>query len=562
MALREILARFGIQVDDRKLKKADKSIDNTIGKLGNLGIAIGAGAIVKGFATMVTRVVDAGDALDKTSDRLGVSTQALQRWKVAADGAGITGQEFDIALKSLQKNATNAEKGEKGLKKAFDDLGVTLVDSKGKMKDGLTLMRETGLALNGLETDTEKVAISQKLMEESGFKLLSMFNQGEKGLDELLATLDKYGGVMSTKAVKQTVAAKGAFTGLSLAMSSLKGKLVLAVLPAITNLVDKLGLAFGAMSKFIGGTNIIIALLVAIGTGGGAAAAKFLRTWAPLLRTAGLAIAKFLILALIIDDIIALFSGGQSVLGVFIDRLFGAGAASSAVKKLGDIGKKVLEGDFVGALGLGVDALDAFGKTLVETFGPQVLDGMEIAGEAIWKFLNTIIQTLGIGGIIFLINWTRTVRDLFKAQIVEWTGIGDELGEALVDGIIFALTAGTSVAVENVTKMGKDLGAAFKKAIDSRSPSKLFERITDTVPQGVVKSLQRGEGDVSKAMQSLMASSMPTISGARVTQTNRINVTVPGSGNPRAVAQNVGRQVAGSSRNMLDEALAALVATG
>ena len=540
MALREILARFGFQIDHKGLKKAETGITGVISKLQTFGIALGGAVVARGVKDFISSTVAIGDNIGKTAVRLGGGTTELQRWQIAAEASGVSSEEFTIALKSLQKNASNAAAGEKGLAKAFDDLGVTLVDSEGKLKSGTVLMREVGLALNDLETDTEKVAISQRFMEESGFKLLSMFEGEAEGLDELLGILDKVGGGMSENAIKQAEKASMAFLFWDASLLSVKSAIAVHVLPAISYLAVKMSSVIGAVAKFLESSGAVHSMLVALGLVlGKLAFAKFAGSLLKLGRAAMIPLAKFILLFLVVDDLIALFSGRGSIIGVFIDKIFGPGSAAAVVNAIRGIGSAVANvvktGDF--------KKLD---EDLDAIFGPV---GHDIVADIVFTFgmileaLDALILELGEGLELIISDleaWGNELQQAFEAELMGIANDAIDLGKAIVDGIVEGIKDGAfNVSNALLGVVGGGLKTA-RKGLKVHSPSKVAEKqVGEPLVQGlfpVTRALLEAKrfaavtasGIPQAVSASARGNTAPAIARGGVVFRSEINLTVSG----------------------------------
>jgi len=102
------------------------------------------------------------------------------------------------------------------------------------------------------------------------------------------------------------------------------------LLPILSRALDAFGRftrAVGAMAENSSALEAVIALLV------GGAAALSIAFAVPTLQIVGIAVAIAL-LFLVVEDLITLFRGGESVIGEFIDAMFGVGAAETTVRNL------------------------------------------------------------------------------------------------------------------------------------------------------------------------------------------------------------------------------------
>src|SRR3954470_13786109 len=97
-ALREILAVFGTEFDDKGIKDGEKgvgSLKQTL--LGFGGILAGAFAVHE-IVEFGREVLEQADALAKQSQALSVSAAELQGWQWAAKLSGSSAEEFSSAF--------------------------------------------------------------------------------------------------------------------------------------------------------------------------------------------------------------------------------------------------------------------------------------------------------------------------------------------------------------------------------------------------------------------------------------------------------------------------------
>jgi hypothetical protein len=148
--LREILARFGFEVDDAKLQRADEGIGNFMGKLRQVAGILAGGAFVRGMTNLVSRAADVGSEIHDTAIALGVSSTSLQQWRYLAAQAGVEAGALSQGFGLLQKKALDAARGGEGAA-MFRRLGVSVKNAAGELKDPATLFEEVGLAIRSHE---------------------------------------------------------------------------------------------------------------------------------------------------------------------------------------------------------------------------------------------------------------------------------------------------------------------------------------------------------------------------------------------------------------------------
>ena len=486
MALREILARFGFQIDQRGLQEAEKGIAGVVGSLRTFGAAIAGSAIVRGISNFVDDITKAGDALGKTATQLGLSGKELQAWQTAAGFAGVEATNLDQSFRVLGKNALLASQGSKQAAEAFRTLGVEIKDAAGNLKPTNQLAREAGVALGSLEDRTKAVGLAQQIFGRTGAKLLPLFKDGATGLDNALAALDRFGGGLSDQLIPLAEASRDRFFEFEIATTSLKSQLAVALLPLLNQVTLGLSKLIAWISRATEGTSLFRSVLIAIGgVLGKLFIAKFGKQLLSLARAAALPLLKFALLVLVVDDLIALFEGRGSVIGTFIDKIFGKGSATRVVAAIKGVGKAVSDvvktGDF-----------EAFDKALDEIFGPI---GHDIVADIVFTFdmigeaLDQFVSETGEGFDLVISDLGTWISDMGSALVNGAAEIANDaiaLGEAIIDGIIGAIEDGASAVVTALGNVAKGAIDGAKKFIGANSPSKLAAtEVGEPLPEGV-----------------------------------------------------------------------------
>lgn len=505
MALREIIARFGFSLDQKGIKKAETGINGVVSKLKGLGVALSAGIVARGIKNFVTGMVDAGDSLGKTATQLGLSSDQLQAWQAAAGFAGVEAAKFSQSIRVMQKNALLAEQGSKQAGDAFKKLGVDFKDSNGQLKAGDQLLREVGLALNANENSTERVALAQQLMGRTGAALLPLFKDGEKGLDRALAALERFGGGLSKDMVKAAEDAQDRFAELNIATSSFKSQIAIAILPAISQLVLAFSKLLAWFSKTVAGTEAITSAIVAFGLVlGKLAIAKFGGSLIALGKAAAIPLLKFILLALVVDDLIALFTGRASVIGTFIDKIFGKGSAQAlvaAIKSVGSAFSSLIQGDF-----------KTFDKKLEDIFGPP--------GEALVRGTVNMFVSMAAAIDKFIAESKKSIAGFFSAIGSFFSQIGSniaaagiaaakgalQLGKDLVAGVVEGIKAAPGAVLNALGGVVTGALNAVKNKFKIDSPSRVFaEQLGAPLIQGIAMGAKNAAGPAQRVTQGAAA---------------------------------------------------------
>jgi hypothetical protein len=99
-----------------------------------LGGALIGAATVGGLGALVDRSISAADAIGKTADKIGVGVEALQELRFAAKASGVEQQTLDMALQRFTRRAAEAAQGTGEAKDALAQMGITLRDQSGNLR--------------------------------------------------------------------------------------------------------------------------------------------------------------------------------------------------------------------------------------------------------------------------------------------------------------------------------------------------------------------------------------------------------------------------------------------
>lgn len=200
--------------------------------------AIGA-AVAKGVSkigSMVSDLADVGDAIDKNSQKVGLSAASYQKWDYVMNIAGADMDSMKNGLKTLYKQMDNAVSGNKNAIASFKELGFSTKDLQ--TMDREQLFEETIKRLAQMPDTAERAALAQKLLGKSGLELAPLFNMQADEIDGLLKKTEEYGMVLSDDLVKDSAAFKDSMTTLDKTFSGFKNNLVGQLLPGLTQITD------------------------------------------------------------------------------------------------------------------------------------------------------------------------------------------------------------------------------------------------------------------------------------------------------------------------------------
>lgn len=240
------LKDLGDNADDagKKAKSGSDGFTVMKGILANLGAQV-LTACVNGFKNLahavgetVSEVGKAGDEIDKSSQKLGVSADTYQELSYAMERSGTNIDVVKKGMTNITKALDGTAKGTAGASSAFDSLGVSMKNADGSMKTSEQVLLDSIDALAGMEDETARNAKSNEIFGRSYQELAPLLNSGSQGIKDLMNEAEQYGMVMSQEAVSASASYEDSLTKLHGTVTGLKNNMVGSFLPALTQVVN------------------------------------------------------------------------------------------------------------------------------------------------------------------------------------------------------------------------------------------------------------------------------------------------------------------------------------
>ena len=409
MALREVLAHFGIDVDDAKLEAATKKLENFAEALGGL-------EILRRMDEFTREQVEIGEQLGINAQRLGVTTEELQRLSLAA--GEVPTEALTAGLRFLNRNIGEAARGGSEAAQAFSQLGVSIREG-GKLRSTSDVLGDVAEKIEAMGDASRQTDAAMRLFGRGGSELLPLLQEGRKGLDSANDAFKRLGGAVDEDFVRKAREAGRASRELNFALTGLKSQIAVALFPAFTRTQRFLGNVVAGFREWAEKTTLLQTALPALKLGTMAATLYKIVT---LLKSLGftftqlaMAGAKFGAIAsaaaalyLIFDDLFALMHGGASVIGTLLDKLFGAGTAAKFAREL----TKAWEAVSDALSGILKGKYPEWLQTVIE-FGSDAIDIVKGLGDAL----------MGVGVALFDISQGRFGDAVADAR-EQFDGIG------------------------------------------------------------------------------------------------------------------------------------------
>lgn len=328
--LRELLAVFGFGVDTKELDEGENRLEGFLDGVKRIGAAVAGAFVAKEIYEFAEANVHAMTAIERSAARLGVSTERVQEFQFAAESMGQSSEALLDKMGRLQVAQQLAAQGGKEQSKAFHALGISIDSLKKKSADEVFL--DVAESVSKIQDPSKAAAAAVALFGRGGREILPFLKQGRAGVADLVEEFRQLGGGYSERALEMGKRQEAQSAKLNLAFKSLKSTILTGLLPVITWVTKKVTDLTSWLRKMTENSYIVEAALGVLGVAASIFAVKMALANLPIL----LITAAIAALILIVDDVITMFEGGQSVIGDTIDKIFGKGASAEAVQSIKD----------------------------------------------------------------------------------------------------------------------------------------------------------------------------------------------------------------------------------
>jgi len=216
------------------------SLQKMKGSITAVGVASAAmaAAVIAGTAKMVSSTAEVGDQFHKMSLRTGESVEALVALQYAAEISGTNIETVEKGLRFLSKTMLDFSRGTGESKKTLEALGLTVLDTDGKLKSTISFMNEVSDKLANMTDATKQAAFASELFgSRAGTQLLPLLKEGASGIDELMEKARELGIVFDQEGAAAAAEYTDRMHDLQMTMKGVTRLIGFELLPVITAIV-------------------------------------------------------------------------------------------------------------------------------------------------------------------------------------------------------------------------------------------------------------------------------------------------------------------------------------
>ena len=233
MIVRELLTKFGFEIEGNKLNALEKQIAGISHKLNFL---VGAEAI-RGLVALTERFGHLGAEIHSAAAAAGLTAEAYQGLTHAGKLNHVSTQEMSGGLKNLSKQLYASRMGSVEAAIAFTRAGININQALGFKNS-----QEALLALSDrfklMKDPIEKAAIAQQLLGKGGANMIGFLNLGSKAIREQADELRRLGLLLTGPQLDALKRVSESLTRMNSLFDAVWGTIAAQIAPVFERVID------------------------------------------------------------------------------------------------------------------------------------------------------------------------------------------------------------------------------------------------------------------------------------------------------------------------------------
>ena len=477
------------------------------------GMAAGATALTGAMVAGANATAQAGDQIDKMSQKLGLSSGYYQKFSYVLSQSGADINSMGTGLKTLTNKLDDAKTGSESAQAMFEALGLSMEDLSSMSREDV--LSATIAGFQGMADSTERAALANDLFGKSGQELAPLFNTTVEETQAMMQAAEDLGMVMSEDAVAASAAYQDSLDTLQRTIAGAKNAMMADFLPSMTQVMAGLTLLFSGDSSgmgmisegiqsFAGQITAALPQLIEVGAEILLSLTEAIVQNLPVLLTAAVQAIETITAGLLqpenivllvnaaIDTIIAITDGIVQALPLIIQAM--TTVIVTMCDRLGnpDSIQRLLKAAW--------EIIKALAKGLWEAF-PQIVSSlgnvfngiMKILGEWLGKLLQKGKELVG------------KIGEGLRSGISNITAIGRNIVEGIWNGISNAL----GWIKSKITGWVGNVMSFIKNLFGIHSPSTFGIEVGENVGGAIGIGIENSMDDVERALRTSVADLSP-----------------------------------------------------
>ena len=343
MVVRDLLISFGAQLNKADLDKVEgmaKKSSGLIKKLFSAAFLIGSAKAALSLNQLASNVIENRNVLNNVFEDNAKNVMDWANTYARATGRSRYDMEMTAATLGavlnpmMEKNAEAASH----MSTRLAELAVDIGSMYNAADEDVMMALKSGLA--GASMPLRRFGIVMTEATMSAFAMSQGIRKNIRDMSVAELTTLRYNFILDQTSAAHGDAAKTQFEWANskkatiALLKDLATTIGLKLYPIMTRILNVTRQGISIFSKFAENSNILTSALIVLGGVVTAIGIKLLVAFWPVLLPVLKLAALVGILILLVDDFLTFLQGGDSVIGRFIDSIFGPGSAAAAVEAL------------------------------------------------------------------------------------------------------------------------------------------------------------------------------------------------------------------------------------
>lgn len=565
------MKRTAFDQADKRVSKLKRGLEFA----GQAAVALGA-ATALGIGFVVKRAADANEALNLMGIVFEGNRERVKDWADQVGAAtgrsvfelrdGVT--QLGAALKGMTGDLDGATDMAQQLTERAVDFGsamnVPLQGAEGAVNKFLSALAGETEPLRRFGINMSVAALDAFALEQGIGKTMAKMDEAEKAQLRFAFLMAKTSDVQGD-AANTLDELTNASRALLASITDTATRIGMKFLPAATGIMNGARKVIGSIGMWIEKSNILQAAMITFGSIATAIGVRVAVTWAAANLPIVLAALALAALVLIVDDFLTFLQGGDSIIGAWIDSMWGPGSAAEAAMQLRAV----------------LDDLGYFWSSILVPAMSEAAEGLRLAIQDLVNWIDTVFVATVVNAVgdvrgawaEFFDWWTTgidTIADalgISQTTLQKWAAKVREILGGAVDFVAGALKRG--FGIDLAMEVAGDIGDAWNQIGGNNAPVAAERGIGGRTFDDIGMSGVRGVGQVREGWAmfkpNAQTPTIPVPAGAQTSNDNRssqtinqtVEVTVP-SGTERGMARDVATSTGEELRRMNRHARAGL----
>ncbi len=219
---------------------------------------VGAAAVSVGGAigAMTVKAAKGADDLLVLSAKTGIATDQLQKMKYASELVDVPLETMTGSFARLTMSMDNAKSKTSEQSRIFSELGVSVMDAGGNLRNQNDVWLETIDALSKMENGAERDAMSLAIFGRSAMELNPLIKAGSAAISQFGAEAEAAGLILSEGELAKLGAVDDAMQRMKAATEGMTNNLAVLFAPAVEGVVSQVSGYMGQLTNIIGDSSL------------------------------------------------------------------------------------------------------------------------------------------------------------------------------------------------------------------------------------------------------------------------------------------------------------------